>query len=171
MYLGCKSSKKSSDCADFVRHFDCCLVVLTQKLVEFFNTFAELFSNVFNRHAWFKKQLQRSAKHLLLFLNLSFLQGNVAAKSMRNTDRLSLSSLLYSWGRTSTATTFFFNNADKIVRAMRSSSIKYLNTTSYIGLATTISFLYANRLFWCKITKSFWMLDKIFVINFGDNRK
>ena len=32
----------------------------------------------------------------------------------------------------------FCNNAERIVRAIRSSSIKYLNTISYMGLATVI---------------------------------
>ena len=59
----------------------------------------------------------------------------VAAKSMRNMEILLREVLTYSCGRCSTFTTFFFNSAESMVRAMRSSSIRYLNTVSYIGFA------------------------------------
>ena len=90
----------------------------------------------------------------------------VAPKSMRNTDNVSRVSSLYSWGRTSTATTSTFKRAERMVRAIRSSSIKYLNTISYIGLAIFILFfLYA--LTDGKITKktdSFQTNERVFSI-------
>ena len=59
-----------------------------------------------------------------------------AAKSMRNIEILSRVTLGCSWRRISTLTTSFLSKADNTVLAMRSSSIKNLNTQSYIGLAT-----------------------------------
>ena len=53
-----------------------------------------------------------------------------APKSMRSTDTESRLSLTYSWGRISTSKMSSFSKADKMVRAMRLSSIRYLNTTS-----------------------------------------
>lgn len=60
----------------------------------------------------------------------------VAAKSMRNMESVSRVVLTYSCGRISTFTTSFFSSADRMVFDMRSSAIMYLNTESYIGLAT-----------------------------------
>ena len=54
---------------------------------------------------------------------------------MRNMEMFSRDTLAYSCGRCSTFTTFFFSSAESNVRAMRSSSIRYLNTESYIGFA------------------------------------
>ena len=54
----------------------------------------------------------------------------VAPKSMRKTERVSRLMLVYSCGRTSTAVTSFFSKAERMVLAMRSSSMRYLNTMS-----------------------------------------
>ena len=64
--------------------------------------------------------------------------STVAAKSMRNIDRLSRVVLVCSCRRVSTFSTFFLSNAESTVLAMRLSSIRYLKTESYIGLATLI---------------------------------
>ena len=55
---------------------------------------------------------------------------------MRNMDSVSRVALTYSCGRISTFTTSFLSNAERMVLDMRSSVIMYLNTESYIGLAT-----------------------------------
>ena len=54
----------------------------------------------------------------------------VAAKSMRNTERASRWLLGYSCGRTSKLTMSVWSSAERMVRAIRSSAIRYLNTTS-----------------------------------------
>ena len=83
----------------------------------------------------------------------------VAPKSIRNTESVSRFSSLYSWGRTSTDTTSTFNRAERMVLAMRSSSIRYLNTMSYIGLATIIVLeFYCSR---CK-SKDYFFYAQLF---------
>ena len=69
---------------------------------------------------------------------------------MRNIEMLLREVLTYSCGRCSTFTTLFFKRAESMVRAMRSSSMRYLNTVSYMGFAKynfimNPSFLYTGK--------------------------
>ena len=66
------------------------------------------------------------------------LSGGEAPKSILNIDILSRLPFVYSCLRTSTSTTSRFKRAERMVLATRSSSIRYLNTASQIGLATLI---------------------------------
>ena len=54
---------------------------------------------------------------------------------MRNMEILSRVPLVYSLRRISTSTTSFFKRAEIKVFAMRSSSMRYLKTESYMGFA------------------------------------
>ena len=62
----------------------------------------------------------------------------LAPKSIRNMDILSLRPLVYSCFLTSASRTSFLRSADRSVFTIRSSSIKYLKTMSYIGFAICI---------------------------------
>ena len=69
---------------------------------------------------------------------------------MRNIEMLLREVLTYSCGRCSTFTTLFFKRAESMVRAMRSSSIRYLNTVSYMGFAR-YNFMINFTFLWAKV--------------------
>ena len=65
-----------------------------------------------------------------------------AEKSMRNSEMRVWLRLVYSWRRIFRSRTSCFNRADSNTLAARSSSIRNLNTESYIGLAMIVIIFY-----------------------------
>ena len=103
---------------------------------------------------WRKRSVSVSShvfcNSIVITRSLPSASTTLAEKSMRNIDIASRVVLLYSCGRTFTLFTSFLRRAESIVFATRSSSIRYLKTESYIGLAILIVIVVKRDVIFCK---------------------